>query len=271
MTGSADKRPQLHATALSMQCGEAFRRRYIEGEIIPPGVAAIVGRATDEAVTRNLEHKMRTRELLSIEEIAETARDGLNQEWEKGVTFQPEEALVGPEKVKGEAVDKAVRLAVLHAKVRAPAIAPTHVQRKWTIELRGYPLDLVGKLDIQEGQETIRDTKTTSKAPATDAAEKSLQLTSYHLAAKVIDGHAPAKVALDFLIDTQSPRAMTLEATRDDDDYRPLLRRIETLTLAIEKGVFLPLNPDHWACSERFCGYARTCKYFVRRPKQFAI
>lgn len=267
----APARPQLHATALNMQCGEAFRRRYIEREIIPPGVAIIVGIATDRAVSKNLEHKRDTSELLPVEEVADAARDLLNETWESGtVKLDQEEVEAGLKAVRGQAVDKTVRLSVLHATAKAPEIEPTHVQRKWSIELPGYPMDLVGTIDVQEGARAIRDTKTTAKSPPADAAERSLQLTAYALASKVIDGAAPDKVALDYLIDTKTPQAKTLEATRGPEDYRALLARVETVTLAIERGVFMPVTPDHWACSIKWCGYAPSCRFFVNKPKQFS-
>jgi hypothetical protein len=267
------KRPQLHATGLNMACGEAFRRRYIEGEIIPPGVAAVVGIATDKAVSRNLEHKRETKELLPLDELAEIARDGLEETWERGggVRLDPEEAEAGIPKVKGQATDKTVRLSVLHAVSTAGEIEPTHIQRQWAVAIPGYPFDLVGTIDIQEGAAAVRDTKTTAKSPPADAAAKSLQLAAYSLAVKVLDGRAPEKVKLDYLVDNKKPLAVTLEATKGADDYNALLARIETLTLAIERGVFMPVSPDHWACSERFCGYARTCRYFIRRPAQLAV
>ena len=34
------------------RCGEQFRRRYVEHDIVPPGVALIVGSAVDRSVTK---------------------------------------------------------------------------------------------------------------------------------------------------------------------------------------------------------------------------
>lgn len=262
-------RPQLHATALNIQCGEAFRRRYLEGEIIPPGVAALVGSATDRAVTKNLQHKIETTGLLDVAEVADVARDSLEYGWQSGVKLDADEARLGLAKVKGQAADKAVRLAVLHATQKAPSIDPTHLQRRWSLELRGYPVDLVGTLDIQESG-TVRDTKTSGKAPAEDAAQTSIQLTAYHLAVKVLDGKPPETVALDYLIDTKTPRALTLVSTRDGEDYQALLNRVEMIARAIETGTFLPVSPDHWMCCAKWCGYWDSCRYALR-PKPIAV
>ncbi len=264
------EKPQLHTTSINMQCGEAFRRRYIENEIIPPGVAALVGTATDKAVTRNLQNKLDTKSLLSLEEVSDTARDGLNQAWEQGVKLDPEEMVAGIKKVKGDATDKAVRLSCLHAKVKAPSINPTRLQRKWLLEMPGYPMDLVGAIDIQEAN-TIRDTKTTGKTPSDDIADKSLQLTAYSLAVTKIDGIAPEKVMLDYLIDNKTPVAKTFESVRGPEDYQKFLNRVEAIIIAIEKGIFLPVSPDHWICNSKWCGYASSCKFFTGKIKQFAI
>lgn len=262
-------KPQLHATSLNMKCMEAFRRRYVENEIIPPGIAAIVGTATDKSVTKNLGHKIETKTLLSLEEVADTARDGLNQAWEGGVRLDPEDAAKGIKVAKGDAVDKAVRLSILHAKAKAPVLQPTAVQRKWMLELNGYPFDLVGTMDIQEGAESIRDTKTSGKTPQEDVAQRSIQLATYSMAAWKIDGAAPKKTYLDYLIDNKTPVAKTFEAEKTVDDYQKVLNRVEVFASALEKGVFVPVEPEHWCCSARFCGYWDSCRYAFK-PKQFA-
>jgi PD-(D/E)XK nuclease superfamily len=267
------RRPALSISALDMlsKCGEQYRRRYIEHERIPPGVAAIVGKGVDKSVDRNLTNKIQTKALLSVEEIKDTARDAVATEWESGgVKLSEAELEAGMKATRAGAIDKAVRLSEVHAIEAAPAINPTHVQRKWVIELDGYPADLTGVIDIQEGAAAVRDTKTSAKSPREDEAHLSDQLTLYALAAKVLDGAAPALVALDYLVDTKMPKKVTRESTRDDDDFRVMLRRIETGMLAIEKGVFVPARQSDWWCSRRWCGYFDSCPY-ARQPKTLVL
>jgi hypothetical protein len=263
-------KPQLHASALGMKCLEAFRRRYIEGEVIPPGIALIVGTGTHRAVERNLKSKMERGVLLPDEEVAETARDAVVSAWDAGVRLDPEEAAKGIKKARAEAVDRAVRLANLHHKQLAPAISPTAVERSWAVSLKGYPVDLVGQIDIQEAAR-IRDTKTSQKSPAPDAASKSLQLIAYSLAVRVLDGAYPQSATLDYLVDSSSgPRSVIVEACFDDRAVRSLLARVEALCRAMEAGIFPPIGPDHWACDPKWCGYAMTCKYYLAAPVSFA-
>jgi hypothetical protein len=265
-------KPQLHVSGLNLlaRCGEAFRRRYVEGEIIPPGVAAVTGTAVDRAVTANLGAKIERGDLLPVEAVADTARDALVATWQQGVKLTDDEAAEGVARVKGAAVDKAVRLAETHAIATAPALEPTHVQRTFVVELGGYPYDLAGTIDVQEGARAIRDTKTSAKTPPVTIAETSDQLTAYALAVKAIDGTAPARVALDYLIDLKGgPKAVTVESVRDPADFDGFLRRTETAIRVIEAGAFMPAERDHWMCNARFCGYHATCP-FARRPVQIS-
>jgi hypothetical protein len=263
-------RPQLHASALEMKCMEAFRRRYIEGEIIPPAVAMIVGSGTHHSIDVNLTEKIKSGNLLPLDAVKEAARDGVNIAWEQGVKLDPDEAARGIKAVRGEAVDKAVRLATVHARDMAPKLKPTHVERKWALELTGYPMDLVGRIDIQEALVSIRDTKTSGKTPAENCADRSLQLKAYAAAVRAIDGALPKAAVLDYLIDTKTPALKSFASEPSVEDTHALLARVETVALAMEKGVFIPVEPTHWCCDPKWCGYHSTCRY-VRQPKQFAI
>lgn len=267
-----NKKAQLHVSALNMLgfCGEQFRRAYIEKERIPPGVAMLVGTGVDRAVTKNLQNKIDKGELLPVAEVTQEARDTVTNEWASGVRLDDEEAAVGIAITKGAAVDKAVRLSSLHAVEMAPRLAPTHVQRGWVVELAGFPVDLAGTIDVQEGGAAVRDTKTKGKSPSATVAEFDDQLTMYAMAVKVLDGTAPKSVALDCLIDNKTPVLKSFVSTRDDDDFKALLARTEMAVTIMDKGAFMPVKQTDPLCSPKYCGYWQTCKY-VRRPKTFQI
>jgi len=243
---------------------EAFRRRYVEREIIAPGIAAIVGTATDRSVTANLQHKIATKTLLPVTDVADAARDGLVAAWDGGVRLDDAEAAAGAHVTKGRAVDRAVKLSVLHYHAKAPTITPVAVQRSFALTIPDLPFDLVGTMDVQEAA-MVRDTKTSAKAPSADAAATSLQLTAYALAVSVIDAVPPPAVALDYLVDTTTAKAITVSATRTTDDFAALVARARTIAAALTAGVFVPVPPDHWMCTPRWCGYFHTCRY-ARRP-----
>jgi len=255
-----NRRPQIHVTALNMLsfCGEQFRRRYVCGEKVPPGVAMLIGSATDKAVTADLRSKIERKKLLKKGEVESLARDSLVAGWNGGVSLDDEQKSVGVAATKGLAIDAAVRLARLHHKVLAPKIQPKAVQRSFALDIEGCGYQLVGTMDVEDDK-GIRDTKTKSRTPARDEADRSIQLTGYALALKAIDGKMPERVTLDFLVDGKEPSAIVQESTRTNEQVEAFLRRLEKAIEAITKGVFLPASPTDFRCSPRWCGYWSSC------------
>ena len=83
-------KPTLSASKLDMlfRCAEQYRRRYIEGEVIPPGVAMPVGISVHRAAEMNLRHWMENQKYLSLEVVCDLARDTFETEWRTtGVKF----------------------------------------------------------------------------------------------------------------------------------------------------------------------------------------
>lgn len=273
---------QLHQSMLGMleKCGELFRRRYgarfglnDKEEIIPPGVALITGIATHKSIEKNLTSKIDTGELLPIQQVKEAAFAEASGLWSKNVTLQDDEVLDIP-RTKGESIDMAVALSTLHATDLAPKLFPRSVERKWVIELKNYPYDLAGTIDIEEYIEDkennskktiIRDTKTSAKAPAVNAADISSQLSMYALAIKVVDGEMPDAIYLDSLVKTKVPKLIIQETTRTNFQLNILMRRIEKAIEVIERGALMPCRSDDWICNPKWCGYFTTCPYGGKR------
>jgi CRISPR/Cas system-associated exonuclease Cas4 (RecB family) len=267
-------KPALSSSMLRTlrNCGMQYYYRYVEGIIARPGVAMVIGTATHKAIEKNLRAKQETGALLSVEAVEQTAAEALSNTWDgENPVLHDKELIVGEKAARGWATDVAVALSRLHHGALAPAIVPVHLERYWRLDLKGYPMDLDGFIDIQEPT-AVRDTKTKTKSPGEDEAERSTQLTAYALAVRTIDGTAPASVHLDFLISTKEPKYLTLTSVRTDDDFRVLLREVETACRVIESGAFMPTDPANWQCSERWCGYfASTCPFGARRRSTNAM
>ena len=272
MSETPEEKPHLSHTQLSMleKCGQMYFFRYVEGIKSPQSVPLVVGKATHKSIEGNLATFMRTQHYLSMEEIRSITRDAVTAAWHTGVQLNDDEAKLGIKAVKDRAIDQSLALAELHATRIAPNLRPTHIERKFLIELSGYPYDLLGYIDVQEGNETVRDTKTTKRAPVGDAAANSMQLTLYGLAIKVMDGEYPQKFVLDHLVKTKDPKVVVQEADRRLEDYEMLLRRIHRAIEVIDKGAFTPTNPDNWWCSKSYCSYWNDCQ-FARRPVSVAV
>ena len=256
------------------RCGIQFQRRYgarfgcwHEEEIIPPGIALATGSSVHKSVEANLTHKMENEgALLPRDQVASIARDSFDGITSGELLLSEDEALDIRATI-GAAVDQTVALAGLHYDELAPVIQPVAVEERFVIEVPDYPYDLAGRIDIREAH-TIRDTKTSKMSPPADAA-RSLQMGMYVMAEHV-QRRKPEKVYLDYLVKTKTPKVVTREAVPDCEMILPVKSRITRAMKIIGsvkegKGQFTPADPGHWCCTERFCGYARTCPFWSGR------
>lgn len=262
-------KPQLHFSGLDLlwKCGIAFEFRHIKKMKMPPSSAIHVGRGVDEAANTNLSAKIETEQLLPTEQVLDIARDSVVHSFEAdGAALMPDEP--NEKTARDLAVDKAVRLTRAHANDLAPTLKPKAVQRRWTVEIPGFPYDIVGTRDLDEIDGTIRDLKTAAKSPAKSAAETSDQLSMYSLSKWVVDRTPPPiRVVLDTIVDLKrGAEVRQLESFRDKSDFRVILNRIENAAKVLEKGTFTPARQTDWWCSLKYCAYAPICPYF-RRPK----
>lgn len=268
---------QLHQTGLAQlsRCGIAFENRNIKRMRETRSTSLIVGSAVDRSVSADLTEKKDFDRLLPNDHIQDVARDATLDEWKRGeVQLNEEDRDDGWSPDRDAAVDAAVDLALFHHKMAAPAIKPTAVQRKFTLDVHGVaiPLQLVGQIDIEEA-DSIRDTKTSAKSPKKSAADESLQLTTYSLAKLQIDGALTSKVALDYVVRTPKRadlKLIQLESKRTLTDLTPLMHRITVAAKIIQSGLFTPADPGSWWCSKKFCSYFETCPYAVH-PISVAI
>ena len=265
----SDKKPQLHWSAVSMfmKCPEAYRRRYVENEIIPPSVRMIIGSAVHETAESDLKHKCHTEgELLPDSDIKDMARDNINGLWKQGVELDHDEQSCGVIKVAGQAVDSSVRMASAHHRILAPEINPvddTHVEKKWVLHLPNKDYDLAGTIDVVE-DDCIRDLKTGGKSKSQANADESDQLTLYALQHYVETGNMVSKLALDYTANLKGGvKADTLWTFRDKSAFQPLLNRVDACAESIEYGLFHPTDQSNWWCGPKFCGYAHTCKFYL--------
>jgi hypothetical protein len=264
---------QLHPSGMESlaRCGIAYERRYINGERTPPSARMLIGTAVDRSVRANLQRKIDDGTLLPVDEVRDAARDALVEEWAGGVRLSEEDGEDGIAS-RDRALDMSVGLAGFHHTAVAPALRPTHVARKWVLDIDGLDIQLAGEIDIQEPG-CIRDTKTSGKSPTKTLADESLQLSTYALAVRQIDGALPGKVVLDYLVQTPKraeQKLVQLESTRTDASLRPVLARLEQMSRILESGMFTPAAIGSWWCSRKFCSYHETCKY-AAQPVTVAV
>lgn len=243
------------------RCPEQYRRRYIEGEIIPPGFAAHRGIGVHKAAERNYGQKVETHRDMPVDDIKDLAAAGFEAAVEKrGVLLTEDEQSKGKDTVKGKYLDQTVSLAKLYATETAPLYQPKIVEADITVELPGEH-DLRGILDMVDTSGLIHDIKTSGKKWSQSQADKSLQGSIYWLCHKAATGKEPTGFQFDVLVNKKEAEYQQVKTMRDNADMRILLARTNAFLSALKSGIFMPADPGHWICGPNHCGYAKTCPY----------
>jgi hypothetical protein len=264
---SGEEKPHLSKTQLEMmsRCGMQYYYRYILGKKEPPGVALIRGKAVHKSVEMNLREKVEGRDGLSLDEVQTIAAETFDTEWlGEEPALDLEQKKIGEKAIKARTKDEAVLLSELHFIDVAPRIKPTHVEREFRLVLDGCSHDLKGVIDIQE-EFLIRDTKTAARTPPADVAAKSLQLKIYDLAFRHLEDRLLSFLQLDYLVSGTPPLYEVRAYRCNEDDHAQVLYRVAAAVKVLNAGAFMPVDPDHWKCCERYCGFWRDVCPFGRR------
>lgn len=256
----------MSRVGLLLRCGEAYRRRYIENEILPPGVAMARGTAVHKAAADNYRQKIESHQDLSVNDILDAASASFDAAVAAGVLFTPDEE-AAPKVVLGRAKDQAVRMARVYAEQEAPEYQPLLVEEKIRRELPGTH-DLLGVLDLVDVRGVVADRKTTAKRKSQAEADRSLQLSMQASLAQSATGEWPKELRLEVLVDgTRGVERQVVRTYRDASDMAALAATLNVVADSVQKGVFLPAPEGSWQCSARWCGYYSTCPY-VRRTSR---
>jgi PD-(D/E)XK nuclease superfamily len=277
------------ALATLQVCGEKFRRRYIEGDRRFSGLAAKRGITVHKIALEAHKQQMADRgeyndpvlltEKLGTPRVVEEAKDlaatAFDKEIKEGVTFKPEEKIDTKVFTAG-AKQAAVDMSGYYVKKVAPPVFPVAVERKIVVKPQDADISITGYLDLIEGElsptgtvkDIIRDLKTVEKAPRDDAAHISGQLTMYYLIRRAETHQMPKSAKLVHLVRTPVKRQMSTivqETTRDDEDLKRMVARINVAVDAVKKGVFVPADPSVPGSPCSWCDYRDDCVYVRRR------
>ncbi len=252
------------------RCGEAFRRRYIEGEVVPPSPRMLRGTVVHRVASATMLRKLEEHEMPTTEEAKDLAATSFEEQWAGGVSLDSEPIEGSADLEKARSKDFAVDLSEFYVQGVAPRVDPVAVERR--IEVRPKDSDLVihGTMDLiakTAGGEVVRDLKTSEKSPSKDTADRSQQLTMYALIRQAEVGALPVKLTLDYLVRTPARaerKHVPLDTVRDPEDVAALVNRINTAVEAVKRGVFMPTAPDSWWCSQAYCEFYNSCVYTAK-------
>lgn len=245
-----------------LRCGEQYRRRYIEKEIIPPSGNLVRGKCGHKAEEKNFVQKIETKTDLPLEAV----KDFFSDEWEtrKYEIGWTEEELDGNSIKKAEAKfkDSGILLVDIFHREQAPLAMPVAVEDEFIVNFQGGYPSLKGIIDRVDADDSVNEQKFLSKSPSANDALVDIQLTSYDFGFRQKYKRKPSRLVKQCGVATKTPKTVRQEAPpREDDTLSRFLNRLEKAMEAISKGIFLPAANGSWACSPKMCGYYRSCKF----------
>lgn len=246
---------------LFCHCQVAFCHRYVEGEIMPPGIAARIGSGVHKAAEVNHKQKMDSGMDIPISEMQEIASDEyaslVNSE---GVYFPGTATELKVELGKGE--DLAVALTANYGAQIAPKITPVAAEIMLEAQHPDLPIPFSGTLDVVNAGGIILDLKTASKKWRAGKEQETTQPTLYKYMLRENSGELPKFGFHILAYDGQTQYVSTEDGLLGMERILAISR---AMLHAVESGVYLPAVPGHWMCKDGgvYCGYWYSCKYHV--------
>jgi hypothetical protein len=256
----------IHQSHLGMflRCPAQFERRYINGEIIPPGISARRGSATHKAAEINHVQKVSSREDLPLDSLQDAARDEYVRLVKDEGVFIPKDQVSEKDKLLAAGLDASARLTKLYRESLAPQIQPVLAEEYLTLDA-GLELPLAGTVDVLTEDNWLPDLKTADKSKPAGEADNSLQLSFYSGIVANHTGRWPDKISLEILVNNKEPELQSLETKRGPEHWQNLLLRIQLMIAQINTGLFPPCDPGAWICTPKWCGYFDSCKYSLKK------
>ena len=157
------------------RCPAQFERRYINNEIIPPGIAARQGSGVHRGAEKNHAQKITSKQDLSVSDIQDIARDEYVRLVKEEGVFIPPDQVGEKNKLLAIGLDVTVTLAELYANDLAPKINPIMAEERLYRDIEGMDIPLSGQLDVLTEELWLPDLKTTAKSKNQREAEHFLR------------------------------------------------------------------------------------------------
>ncbi len=257
-------KPEISQSHLSSFyiCGEAYRRRYIEGERMPGTTAAARGSAVHAAAEENHKQKRKTGIDLPRKVLAELADDEFTSIAQgRGIYLSLEERRRGQVPTLERARFETRIGAEIYADKVAPQMNPETVEQRIVVDIDGSSVKLSGKPDSVEADASFDDIKTTAgRGWGQGRADASLQVTMYGILIRALKGVFPPAARIRE-INVKKGTATTFTTHRTRRDYEVFVNRMNQFIFAREAGIYSPASPDSWACSPTWCSMWDSCPY----------
>lgn len=235
-----------------LRCPRQYRFRYLEGKKEPPKISLLEGSSHHAALEMNNRHKMSRGFDLKASTLTEKFMDEL-----RGRTREAD-GLDWEEECEDNLYNRGVIWHKDYIKYHAPGIVPDIVEERFEkeIKLAGKDVVISGVVDLGYSKK-VSDYKTASPfgfQSRKKGIDHDLQLSFYAWATgrKVVENICFVKKAV--------PEVGILQSHRDARQILWALQVAGQVLEAIEKDCFPMCDPSNWACSEKYCGYWKSCR-----------
>lgn len=228
-------------------CPLKYFYRYIQRLPAPKSPELSLGIAVHSALAVNFTQKIRSGEDLPLSVVT----DAFSDAWKAEV---PEIDFRAGEK-SGKIQDEGIRIVGnFHATV-APTVQPKEVEERFELAFENVPYTFVGRKDLVDINDRIRDYKVTKRAPTPAQVAQDIQLTAYSLAHRLTHPGPESGLQLDVMVRTKQPKVLHLPATRTPKDHARFLKLLGHVAKGIQAALFYP-NPN-FTCPS--CPFRKQC------------
>ncbi len=243
------------------RCPLAYKYRFLEqwrGPQSPPG---LLGHAVHSAIEATLKAKRKFREDLRPDEMEAV----FDEAWNRGLP--PETETMGGSCEEFDAArEEGYGMIEFYLERVAPDSKPHLVEHRFTFELDGVPVPVVGQVDLIEGDGTVVDHKTSLHTYPEDYLDNDVQLFCYavgyaffRLGVRAKKGVLPRAALVndarvDVIVREPSPQLQQIRKKYSDDDLGRIAEILRDVASKIESAEF----PPYWEVEERIDPW-RTC------------
>lgn len=272
------KRTTISASRITsyQMCGEAYRRRYVLGDVRPPAISLIKGSSFHKMAETNYAQKIKSKTDLDVESLKDCVSDQIEIAFQKEVFLSKIEQSIGKSKLKGDAKDVLVASADTYREV-AQSVMPREVESFQRLKLSNSSRDILYVMDVETEDDRIIDNKFSAKKKTQKDVDTNLGLTAYGLAFVAKNKRPPKKIAFHNFVGRKTPKTgvvktefIELNTDRDQKDFETFIRRAEEVIKGIDAEIFTPAPVGSWKCSPVYCEYFDDCVYVNTARKAFA-
>lgn len=134
------------------------------------------------------------------------------------------------------------------------------VEQKVELHVPDVPIPIIGYIDVQTGDGTPGDFKTSSRSWTQDQAQKETQSLFYLAALNQAGFHEHSwRFRHYVLVKTKTPQFQVFEHTHQPGELFWLFGMIKSVWKGLKAGVF-PENPTGWKCCPEYCDFWSLCR-----------